>query len=139
MTRAFLLPTRLDEIFEDGILGRYLDNSSACSKGACFGVNLYENEDSIIAEAPVPGIKHEDIKVFFDKGGLSIEAKAVEEKKDVKYHLKSSQSYSYWVPLPAGRVDESKTPEANCKDGILKITFQKSRASKPLKIEIRHG
>src|SRR4051812_19048460 len=121
MTRAFLLPTRLNELLDEGFFGKCSEGS--CGKANCSGVNLYENDEAMIVEAPVPGIKHEDIKIFFDRGGLSIEAKAVEDKKEVKYHIKSSQSYSYWIPLPAGRVDENRSPEASCKDGILKVAF----------------
>lgn len=141
LSRAFI-PTMFDTLLDEenfpALFGKVLN--PACTKGkCCSGVNLYEDEESFVLEAAVPGIKPEDIKIFFDKGGVSIEAKALEEKKDVKHHLKSSSSYTYWVPLPAGRIDESATPEAVSKDGVLKVVFPKSRASKPLKIAVKGG
>lgn len=128
-------PTLLDEVLEN--IPFAFPQNARCSKEQCSGVSLYEDEEFFHLEAPVPGIKPDDIKIFFDKGGVSIEAKSAEEKKEVKYHFKSSSSYSYWVPLPEGRIDENGTPEAVCKDGILKVTFSKSRASKPLKIAVK--
>ena len=135
MTRAFL-PTLLEEVFNDDAFPLIRKVPSACAKGSC-GVSLYEDENAIYLEAPVPGIKPEDVKIFYDKGGLSIEAESKEEKKEVKYHYKAASNFSYWVPLPAGKVDENASPEAVCKDGILKVTFTKSRASKPLKISVK--
>lgn len=132
--RAYL-PSLFEELLNEETFPALFRNN--CAKGQCLGVNLYEDDQAIHLEAPVPGIKAEEIKIFFDKGGLSIEAKAAEEKKDVKYHFKSSANYCYWVPLPAGKIDESAQPEAVCKDGILKVSFAKSRASKPLKIAVK--
>src|SRR5579872_4151163 len=115
----YYIPTIFDEILSDDTFPTLFKKMGSCSKGQCQGVTLYEDDQSFCLEAPVPGIKAEDIKIFFDKGGVSIEAKTADEKKDVKYHFKSSASYSYWVPLPAGRIDEQATPEAISKDGIL--------------------
>ncbi len=130
--------TILDEEAFPSLFGRFMKPS--CSSGKCAsGVNLYEDEESFVLEADVPGIKPEDIKIFFDKGGISIEAKRAEEKKEVKHHFCSSSSYTYWVPLPAGRLDESATPEAVCKDGVLKVILPKTRASRPVKIAVKGG
>jgi len=140
MKRA-LIPTVFNTILDEeafpNLLAKFFEPSICNRETCCSGVNLYEDEESFILEADVPGIKPDDIKIFFDKGGVSIEAKKTEEKKDVKHHLKSSSSFCYWVPLPAGRIDESATPEAVCKEGILKVAFPKSRASRPLKIAVK--
>ncbi len=139
MTRAFI-PTVFDAILDEetfpSLFGKF--SNSSCSQGkCCSGVNLYEDEESFILEADVPGIKPDDIKIFFDKGGISIETKKTEEKKEVKHHFRSSTGYSYWVPLPGGRIDESATPEAICKDGVLKVVLPKTRASRPVKIAVK--
>jgi HSP20 family protein len=101
------------------------------------GISLYEDDDAVYLEAPVCGVKPEDIQVTFDRRGVSIEGKAAEEQSNVRYHLKSSRNVSYWVPLPSGRIDENGKVEATSKDGILKLVFPKSRAAKPLKIAVK--
>ena len=101
------------------------------------GISLYEDDDSVYIEAPVCGVKAEDIQVTFDRRGVSIEGKAEEEKPGVKYYTKASRSFSYWVPLPSGKIDENGKVDALSKDGILKLVFPKSRASKPLKISVK--
>jgi len=139
MRRAFI-PTVFDALLDEEACNLFSQvnqglNPNGCKN--CSGINLYENEESFVLEADIPGVKPDDVKIFFDKGGISIEAKRIEEKKEVKHHLRSASTYAYWVPLPAGRIDESAAPEAICKDGILKVAFPKSRASRPLKIAVK--
>jgi HSP20 family protein len=103
------------------------------------GVSLYEDKDSVYAELAVPGLTSEEIQISFEKGVLWVkgESKKEEQKerKDVKYHAVSSSSFSYRIPLPT-KVDESSTPKAKLKNGILTVTFEKARASKPQQITI---
>lgn len=100
------------------------------------GLTLYEDDDRLYLEAPVPGVKADQIQISLEKGLLYIKAEAPKEMKDKKIHLKTDRSYSYRIPLPV-RIDEQSTPEAICRDGILTITMAKSRACKPLKINVK--
>lgn len=134
------------QIFEDlfthefPVLRTFLGDSRPSVKGhQPLGVNLYEDEQAYVAEVPVPGIQIENIQISKEKGGISIVTKKEEERKDVKYHYKSASNYSYWIPLPTGKIDETLAPEAVCKDGVLKITFLKMKSMKPLKIEVKKG
>ena len=113
------------------------DNEIVCAKEKESGISLYEDDDSVYLEAPVCGVKAEDIQVTLDRRGVSIEGKGEEERSGVKYLAKASRSFSYWVPLPSGKIDENGNVEAVSKDGILKLVFPKSRASKPLKISVK--
>lgn len=133
------LPAMFNELFEEltpfrGVFAPWKEMAQSNQPG---GISVYEDEESVAVEAMVPGVKPEEIQVTFDKGGVSIEAKSVEDKRDVKYYIKSSSSYSYWVPLPSGKIDEHARPEAVCKNGIIKISFKKSRSSKPFKIDVK--
>lgn len=100
------------------------------------GATLYEDESGFHLEAQVPGVKAEEIQMSVENGHLFIEAKAAEEKKDVKYYYKSASNFSYEIPLPEG-IDESQIPDAVCKDGILKISFAKSKSLQPRKINVK--
>jgi HSP20 family protein len=100
------------------------------------GITLYEDESAFHLEAQVPGVKAEEIQMSFENGNLYIEAKPTEEKKDVKYYYKTSRNFSYEIPLPEG-IDESQIPDAICKDGILKISFIKTKSIQPRKINVK--
>ncbi|HSX10234.1 MAG TPA: Hsp20/alpha crystallin family protein [Chlamydiales bacterium] len=89
------------------------------------GVTINETDEAFILEAFVAGVKPKDIQISTEKRSLCIEAKG------------SGYSYSYLVPIPPGQIDETATPEAIAEDGILRITFPKAKAAKPLKITVK--
>jgi HSP20 family protein len=100
------------------------------------GLSVYEDSNHVFVEAALPGIPVQDIQVSYEGGVLWIKGEKKEEKKEVKYHVKSSQSFSYRIPIPS-QVDEKAEPDAVSKNGILKITFTKSKGSKGKKISIK--
>src|SRR5689334_18426976 len=85
------------------------------------GLTVSEDEKCIYVEAAIPGIKSEDIEMTFENGILWIKAiknEEIEDKKK-KFYRKATDAFSYRVAIPAN-VEESKQPEALCKNGILK-------------------
>lgn len=99
-------------------------------------VGMYEDEEAIIVEAPLPGLKADEIKVDLKEGVLYIQGEKKEEKKEGKTHRKWSSKYSYSILLPQP-VDESASIEAQTKDGVLTIRLPKSKAAKPVKITVK--
>jgi len=129
------------EVFDEiapfkGIFAPMRELSQFANEKDC-GISLYEDDHAVYVEAPVAGVKPDEIQVTCDRRGVSIEGKADEEKENVKYHLKAQRSFSYWIPLPSGKIEENGKVDAVCKDGILRLTFPKSRAAKPLKISVK--
>jgi len=100
-------------------------------------LDVYETKNEVVVKASVAGVNEDDIDVTFERGVLWIQGKSEQEKKDEeKYYSKSSWSYSYKVAVP-GLIDHSKEPELTVKNGVLKIVFAKSEASKPKKLSIK--
>ncbi len=91
------------------------------------GLSVSEDAKYIYVEAALPGINAEDVQINLDRGVLSVKADKKEESENKKrtFYRKAHKSFFYQVPVP-GAYDESKTPEAICKDGILKIKFTKT-------------
>jgi HSP20 family molecular chaperone IbpA len=89
------------------------------------GVTLRETEEAFIIEALVAGVKAKDLQISYEKGNVTIEGKT------------GLYGYSYLIPLPAGQIDEAAAAEAVSEDGILKVTFPKAKAMKPMKITVK--
>lgn len=104
------------------------------------GLSIYEDKTNVYVEAALPGLKSNDIDVTLERGILHIkgEKKEEEEDKDKKFYRKATSSFSYRVALPSA-VDESSEPKATYKDGIMKITFAKSKQSQGKKIEVQNN
>ena len=99
-------------------------------------VDIYENEDTILLHADMPGVKKQDVSVNIDNGTLSLSgvrrftktgASTWKEFSDVEYVRRFSIPQS---------IDVDKV-EAELKDGVLKLYLSKSEAAKPKRIEIK--
>jgi HSP20 family protein len=101
-------------------------------------VSVWEEEDKVVVEAVLPGIKKEEIDVTFEKGVLTIRAnqKEQEEDKKKKYFRKRNLSFIYRLSVP-GHLDESQEPRASINNGIMRIEFSKQKREQPKKIAVK--
>lgn len=90
------------------------------------GVSVSEDDKHVYIEAALPGITPEEIEMNYDRGMLSIKADKKEESEDKKrkFYRKAHKSFFYQVAVP-GTFDEKNLPEAVCKNGVLKVVFNK--------------
>jgi HSP20 family protein len=103
------------------------------------GLDIYETEDTIMVEAPVPGVAKEDLDITVEGGVVRIKGEceeSEEDEKDKKYYVKrAKKSFYYQASLPAkGKWDEA---EAEVVDGMVKITIPKAEEVKPKKITVK--
>jgi HSP20 family protein len=104
------------------------------------GLTIFEENNSIVVEASMPGLKPEEIEISFNRGILLITGEKKEENlnKEKKFYQKSLRSYKYSVALPE-QIDNKNEPEASYKDGILHIVFPKLQSGEAKRIAIRSG
>lgn len=102
------------------------------------GLSVSEDDEHVYVDAALPDIKPDEIEMIFDKGVLWIKAEKKEESEDKKkkFYRKAMSTFSYRIAVP-GDVDESKDPDARCKNGMLKVTFYKNKKGTSKKIPIR--
>jgi len=107
-------------------------------------VNIIEDEDTFELQVAAPGMEKKDFKVIVEKDFLTISAEKEqieqEEQEDHKYYRKeyNYQNFSRRFRLP-NTVDKN-TLSAHYKQGILKVTIEKTREAKdqgPKRIEIK--
>ena len=103
------------------------------------GLNLYETEGAIVAEAALPGITEDKIDVTFENGVVRVSANAEEkqeEKNKRRYFMSSmTTSFNYSFRLPEGIVKDEE-PKAELEDSVLKLTFKKVQKKEPKKIKV---
>lgn len=134
----------LDHIFNEMFNGQYFANKK--SKGYPL-VDVINQENSLILQFTVPGVKLEDIFVSIsdteDGKILEVSGRLSEEYRsfgDEKYHIRelSSQEFRRVIRLPDDL--ENNEPLAVLRNGILTLTFQITKAQeqtpqiKPVKI-----
>ncbi|KAF3361673.1 Uncharacterized protein PHSC3_001796 [Chlamydiales bacterium STE3] len=137
-----LLPERIPLSRLPSIWSKFFDEDlfSSSEDFPLQGVRIYEENNQLHVEAPVPGLNLNDIEVTLNKGVLWIkgESKQEEEDKKRKFYRSSTRNYSYSLVLPT-QIDESQEPQAVYADGILKISLQLSKQGQTKKINVKSG
>jgi HSP20 family protein len=103
--------------------------------------DVYEQNDSIVVKAELPGVKKEDIGVAIEDGDLVVRGeRKSEEKVEEKDYYRMERSYGSFyrrLPLPESVTAEQIT--AKFADGVLEITVPKPAvtAAEPTKIAVK--
>jgi HSP20 family protein len=102
------------------------------------GLSVSEDDKNVYVEASVPGVDAKDVDVTYEKGVLNVRGEKKEEEKGKKYYRKATKSFSYRLTVP-GNVDPNAEPKAAQQNGIVKLTFAKTKTAEPKKIPVKAG
>ena len=102
-------------------------------------VDLYQNNDSVVVKAALPGLKADDVQISVTADVLTLrgEFKQENEQKDTTYHIREQRfgSFERSIMLPSDvQTDKAK---ADFENGILTITLPKAESVKPKTITIK--
>ncbi len=104
-------------------------------------VDLYETNSDLVLEAPIAGVKPNDLEIFIEKDLLTIKGKRESSGGDEKRNYFYGECY--WGPfsreiiLPV-EVDNVRA-KAEVDNGILTIRIPKLQREKKRKIEIKRN
>lgn len=104
------------------------------------GLDVFEENDTVVVKASVPGIPADKVEVEYENGVLHIHARHEEtqeqkEKKKVVYRQDRVQSFDYSTTLP--RTIDPKSIEAVTEDGVIKVTAKISEEAMRKRIPVR--
>lgn len=129
-------PRNLSSIFDDDWEFPTIPGISRLGQG----LNLYETESELVAEAAMPGINEDDIDITIDDNIVRVTGSTQQrqEEKDQRRYFMSSMAttYNYSFRLPEG-IAEDKEPAAELKNGILEVRFKKVEKTPPKKVKVR--
>lgn len=101
-------------------------------------LDLYQNNDNVVAVVELPGLRKEDIEISLHDGTLTIGG---ERKSDGATNGENATrterftgKFRRTITLPT-RVDSNKV-NATYKDGILTVTLPKAEEAKPKQIQV---
>ena len=100
-------------------------------------MNVWEQDDAILVELEVPGVKKEHLDLSVVGKELSIRIERPDgEQEGVVYHRRERPvgNFSRVLPLPS-EVDANRV-SAELHDGVLTITLPKAESAKPRKITV---
>jgi HSP20 family protein len=100
-------------------------------------LDLYQNNDNVVAVIELPGMRKEDIDISLHDGMLTIAGErqiSSGEGENAERTERFSGKFRRSISLPT-RVDAGKV-NATYKDGILTVTLPKAEEAKPKKVEV---
>ena len=104
-------------------------------------LNVYEDGDTLVVEAQLPGLKPEDLDINVEQGVLTISGQttAEEERTERNYLIREHRTgrFSRSLRLPATYNPDAC--QANFEHGVLRLEFPKSESAKPRRIQIGGG
>jgi HSP20 family protein len=101
-------------------------------------LDLYQNNDNVVAVVELPGMRKEDIEISLQDGVLTIGGERKSEEGGTGENASRTERFTgkfrRSVTLPT-RVDANKV-NATYKDGLLTVTLPKAEEAKPKQIQV---
>lgn len=121
---------------------RYAGNWPEIFRGLNAGfvpsLDIYQDENNVIAETPLAGVKPEDVQISIENDVLTIEGKSehkseVDEKDYYRKEVKHG-AFHRSIALPAGV--NAEATRAEYEDGVLKLIMPKEEKAKAKSVKI---
>jgi HSP20 family protein len=130
------LHDEIDRLFESPL--SELTRTSQLLSGWTPALDVFEDKDSFVVKAELPGMKKEDIEVSLHDGALSISGeRKTESKREDSEVYRSERFFGRFqrsVTLPTTVAADKVKAAYN--DGVLTITLPKTEEAKPRKIDV---
>jgi HSP20 family protein len=137
--RRFLSPMAqmdrmIDEVFRRPLLSSLWSQRMGGGSGMedlYLPVDMYEDSESVVLKAEIPGIKKENLDIQLTADSITISGrKSSEEKVEQKDFFRLERSFGSFTrkfPLPVETMIEKA--RASFKDGVLEVRIPKSAAA----------
>ena len=126
----------MNSLFDLPMTGR-LARQAQLFSGWTPPLDLYQNDDNVVAIVELPGMRKEDIDLSLHDGMLTIAGErqtSAKEGENAERTERFCGKFRRSITLPT-RVDAGKV-RASYKDGILTVTLPKAEEAKPKKVEV---
>lgn len=116
----------------------FQEEKSWMKKEGELAVDVYETENSIVIQAPVAGVKKEDVEVFTEKDVVIIKGKRERcESKEIKgFYSKECFFGNFRREIILPEETDLSSIDANIKEGVLRIEIPKKEREGTKKVEI---
>jgi HSP20 family protein len=118
-------------------VSRNFPDLSELDRGWRWGLEMDDNEDTIVVRAEAPGFEAGDFDIRVDDGRLVLRASKKMESKDEKGKVQEYREQECFesVTLPAG-IDKEKV-DAKYHNGMLTVVLPKAAESKAKRITVK--
>jgi HSP20 family protein len=136
--QAMSLRQMMDRLLQDAVVR---PSAGGTDQWVGPALNAFEDGDTLVIEAHLPGFTPDDIDVHVQRGILTIAAtrQSEEEKKERHYLVRERRTGRFVRSLQLPTHYHGDPTEATYQDGVLRLIFPKSEAAKPHRVKIGQG
>ena len=100
-------------------------------------VDIFETPAEIVLFADLPGVSPGDIDLHYERGDLTLHARAVPAKRSARSLLEEYETGDYHRVFQLHEAIDANRIEADYKNGVLTIHLPKPEAAKPKQVQVR--
>jgi HSP20 family protein len=136
--RMLSLRQMMDRLLEDAFVMPGMAGEGQTVAAGTMALNVFEEGDNLVVEAPLPGVKPEDVQVTVEGGTLTIrgETKEEQERKDRNYLVREHRRGSFQRTLRLPDTIDPDGAQAAFENGVLRLSFPKSKHAQPRRIPV---
>ncbi len=139
------LQDRMNRLFQDAFLTpgslEMRGEESLMSGSFVPPVDVYEDEHNIVLKMETPGIDQKDIDIRVENNVLTVhgERKLEKEEKQENFHRVERRYGTFTRSFTLPNTVDTDNVNADCDNGVLKITLAKRAEAKPKQIKVNVG
>ena len=108
------------------------------SSGVYPTMNVYDDGESLIVQAEVPGIDPKDIDITVTNDTLTLKGeRKLEAPEGVSYHRREREAGRFHRALTLPEPVDSTKVIATCTDGVLEIRMPRAEHARPRKVTVK--
>jgi HSP20 family protein len=128
----------MDRLFEDSFVRPRQWGGQSLDGGPGLALDARVNQDELVVQAALPGVKPEDVEITIENGTLTISGETRSETKEEKDQVLLQEirrgSFVRSVTLPSGLEPDKAT--ASFDNGVLSLRIPRAEQVKPRTIRI---
>jgi HSP20 family protein len=136
--QATSLRQMMDRLFQDAVV---MPGYGGTGQWMGPALDVFEEGDTLVVEAHLPGWKPDDLDVHVEQGVLTIAGTtgSEPEQKERQYLVREHRSGRFVRSLQLPAIYTGDPSQATCQDGVLHLVFPKSEEAKPRRIQVGTG
>jgi HSP20 family protein len=101
------------------------------------GVDIYETESELLLFADLPGVNPKDIDLRYERGELTLTAKAAQRERPGRLLAAEFEDGDYYRVFRVNETIDATHIDAEYKQGVLLVHLPKQEQAKPKQVRVR--
>ncbi len=120
------------------LLSPYRSSAGRSSSGTYPPINLYDNGESFVVRAEIPGVDPDKLELSVTGNTLTLRGsrKPIEVEKGWNYHRQERDSGEFRRALTLPEMVDSTKVQASFRNGVLEIQLPRAEQAKQRKIQV---